>query len=122
MRTPRRIPEVTIARLPLYHRGLVDLAKSHSVTVSSEELAELAGVNAAKVRKDLSYLGTYGTRGVGYDVDNLLHQISQELGLTQNWPVVIVGIVWAVGRRPGGRIGQGRCLQRQGGKGCQGGH
>ena len=92
MRTPRRIPEVTIARLPLYHRGLVDLAKGHSVTVSSDELADLAGVNAAKVRKDLSYLGTYGTRGVGYDVDNLLHQISQELGLTQNWPVVIVGI------------------------------
>src|SRR5260221_10024388 len=61
-------------------------------TISSERLAERAGVNAAKVRKDLSYLGSYGTRGVGYDVEYLLYQISRELGLTQDWPVVIVGI------------------------------
>ena len=59
--------------------------------MSSERLAELAGVNAAKVRKDLSYLGSYGTRGVGYDVEYLLYQMSRELGLTQDWPVVIVG-------------------------------
>src|SRR5947209_20563834 len=52
----------------------------------------MAGVNAAKVRKDLSYLGSYGTRGVGYDVEYLLFQMSRELGLTQHWPVVIVGI------------------------------
>lgn len=61
-------------------------------TVSSERLAELAGVNAAKVRKDLSYLGSYGTRGVGYDVEYLLHEISRELGLTHDWPVAIVGV------------------------------
>jgi len=60
--------------------------------VSSERLAELAGVNAAKVRKDLSYLGSYGTRGVGYDVEHLVRQITQTLGLTHDWPVVIVGI------------------------------
>jgi redox-sensing transcriptional repressor len=60
--------------------------------VSSERLAELAGVNAAKVRKDLSYLGSYGTRGVGYDVEYLLHEISRELGLTHDWPVAIVGV------------------------------
>jgi redox-sensing transcriptional repressor len=65
---------------------------STTITVSSERLAELAGVNAAKVRKDLSYLGSYGTRGVGYDVEYLLFQISRELGLTQDWPVAIVGI------------------------------
>ena len=63
-----------------------------TTTISSERLAELAGVNAAKVRKDLSYLGSYGTRGVGYDVEYLLFQMSRELGLTQDWPVVIVGI------------------------------
>jgi redox-sensing transcriptional repressor len=63
-----------------------------TTTVSSERLAELTGVTASKVRKDLSYLGTYGTRGVGYDVDNLVRQIGRELGLTENWPVVIVGI------------------------------
>ena len=68
------------------------LRTTHVGTVSSERLAALAGVNAAKVRKDLSYLGSYGTRGVGYDVEFLLHQISRELGLTHDWPVVIVGI------------------------------
>src|SRR5688500_14319768 len=68
------------------------MAESRVSTISSERLAERAGVNAAKVRKDLSYLGSYGTRGVGYDVEYLLYQISRELGLTQDWPVVIVGI------------------------------
>src|SRR5205823_12887906 len=68
------------------------MAEQGSATVSSEELAEAAGVNSAKVRKDLSHLGTYGTRGVGYDVAYLIHQIRRELGLTQHWPVVIAGI------------------------------
>lgn len=68
------------------------LADEKITTVSSERLAELAGVNAAKVRKDLSYLGSYGTRGVGYDVEYLVFQMSRELGLTHDSPVVIVGI------------------------------
>jgi redox-sensing transcriptional repressor len=89
---PRRIPEATVARLPLYYRALVEMAEQRIPTVSSDRLAEMAGVNAAKVRKDFSYLGSYGTRGVGYDVEYLLFQISRELGLTQDWPVVIVGI------------------------------
>ncbi len=91
-RSPRRIPDASVARLPVYHRGLQELLRNRQLTVSSEALAELAGVNAAKVRKDLSYLGTYGTRGVGYDIENLVRQIARELGLTENWPVVIVGI------------------------------
>ncbi|MBW3614347.1 MAG: redox-sensing transcriptional repressor Rex [Actinobacteria bacterium] len=88
----RRIPEATVARLPLYLRSLVEVAEAKVPTISSERLAELAGVNAAKVRKDLSYLGSYGTRGVGYEVEYLLYEISRELGLTQDWPVVIIGI------------------------------
>src|SRR3954447_21731120 len=88
----RRIPEATVARLPVYLRSLAELVDSRITTVSSERLAEMAGVNAAKVRKDLSYLGSYGTRGVGYDVEYLLFQMSRELGLTKDWPVVIVGI------------------------------
>lgn len=91
-RARRRIPEATVARLPLYLRSLFEVADAKVSTISSERLAELAGVNAAKVRKDLSYLGSYGTRGVGYDVEFLLYQISRELGLTQDWPVVIVGV------------------------------
>jgi redox-sensing transcriptional repressor len=80
-----------VARLPVYLRILYDLAADRVASVSSERLAELAGVNAAKVRKDLSYLGSYGTRGVGYEVDYLTYQMSRELGLTHDWPVVIVG-------------------------------
>ena len=68
------------------------MAEAQTTTISSERLAEMAGVNAAKVRKDLSYLGSYGTRGVGYDVEYLLFQMSRELGLTHDWPVVIVGV------------------------------
>ena len=81
-----------MARLPVYLRTLVEVNAEQVATISSERLAELAGVNAAKVRKDLSYLGSYGTRGVGYDVEYLLFQMSRELGLTKDWPVVIVGI------------------------------
>jgi redox-sensing transcriptional repressor len=88
----RRIPEATVARLPVYLRSLLELAESKVPTISSERLADMAGVNAAKVRKDLSYLGSYGTRGVGYDVEYLLFQMSRELGLTHDWPVVIVGV------------------------------
>jgi redox-sensing transcriptional repressor len=89
---PRRIPEATVARLPVYLRSLLELEGANVTMVSSERLAERCGVNAAKVRKDLSHLGTYGTRGVGYDVEVLLAQISRELGLTQDWPIAIVGL------------------------------
>ncbi|MBB1252394.1 redox-sensing transcriptional repressor Rex [Streptomyces alkaliterrae] len=88
----RGIPDATVARLPLYLRALTALSERSVPTVSSEELASAAGVNSAKLRKDFSYLGSYGTRGVGYDVEYLVYQISRELGLTQDWPVVIVGI------------------------------
>ncbi len=91
-RPERGIPEATVARLPVYLRALTLLADRNVATASSEELAEAAGVNSAKLRKDLSYLGTYGTRGVGYDVNYLSYQIAREIGLTQDWSVVIVGI------------------------------
>src|SRR5271165_1762853 len=85
------IPEATVARLPVYLRALYGLAERGISTVASEELAAAAGVNSAKLRKDLSHLGSYGIRGVGYDVDYLVYQVSRTLGLTQDWPVVIVG-------------------------------
>jgi redox-sensing transcriptional repressor len=87
----RAIPEATVGRLPVYLRSLVEMAERGATTISSGDLAEAAGVNSAKVRKDLSYLGSYGTRGVGYDVAYLIHQVRRELGLTQHWPVLIVG-------------------------------
>jgi len=85
------IPEATVARLPVYLRALYGLAERGISTVASEELAAAAGVNSAKLRKDLSHLGSYGIRGVGYDVDYLVYQVSRTLGLTQDWPMVIVG-------------------------------
>jgi redox-sensing transcriptional repressor len=86
------IPEATVARLPVYLRVLTALAESGTPTVSSDALAAAAGVGSAKLRKDLSHLGSYGTRGVGYDVEYLVYQISRALGLTQHYSVVIVGV------------------------------
>ena len=80
-----------MARLPVYLQILIEQGEQGVGNISSEGLAELAGVNAAKVRKDLSYLGSYGTRGVGYEVDYLVYQMRRELGLDHDWPVVIVG-------------------------------
>lgn len=90
---PRRgIPDATVARLPDYLRVLGTMSARGIPSTSSEELATAAGVRSAKVRKDLSYLGTYGVRGVGYDVEHLAFQIATELGLAKDWPVVIVGL------------------------------
>ncbi|NCU86340.1 MAG: redox-sensing transcriptional repressor Rex [Actinobacteria bacterium] len=87
----RRIPEAAVNRLPVYLQILNNLHATNVLRFSSDELAVLAGVNAAKVRKDLSYLGSYGTRGVGYEVTYLIHQIKRELGLLREWNVVVVG-------------------------------
>lgn len=87
-----RIPEATVARLPVYLRALSTIAEAGQQTVNSDELALAMAVTSSKVRKDLSYLGTYGTRGVGYDVGLLVHQISRALGLTEAHSVVLVGV------------------------------
>lgn len=88
----RGIPDATVARLPVYLRVLKSLAEDGVTTVSSEDLASSCGVSPAKLRKDLSHLGSYGTRGVGYDVAFLTYHISRELGTSQPWGVVIVGV------------------------------
>lgn len=106
----RRIPEATVSRLPLYLRALGEAA-SVTETISSEELAARAGVNAAQVRKDLSYLGSYGTRGVGYEVSYLVRQINRRLGLDVELRVAIVGA---------GNLGQ--ALARYGGFPARGFH
>ena len=86
------LPEATVARLPEYLRALHHLAEAGHDTVSSEGLAAAAGVNSAKLRKDLSHLGRTGTRGVGYDVVVLIEQIEHVLGLTQRRGVALVGV------------------------------
>ena len=79
-------------RLPVYRRILSELLAEEREMVHSEEMATLARVNAAKLRKDLSLLGSFGTRGTGYDVAFLLAQIDRALGAEQDWPVIVVGI------------------------------
>jgi redox-sensing transcriptional repressor len=79
-------------RLPVYQRILAELVRTNVATVSSEQLAALAAVNAAKVRKDLSLLGSFGTRGSGYDPAYLIAQIEQALGVDKNWTIAVVGI------------------------------
>jgi redox-sensing transcriptional repressor len=86
------LPEATVSRLPEYLRALHQLAQSGQDTISSEALANAAGVKSAKVRKDLSHLGSYGTRGVGYEVALLVQQIEQVLGLTQRRNVALIGV------------------------------
>jgi len=87
-----RIPDATVARLPVYLRTLNRLAEQGIGTVSSGDLAEAAGVNSAQLRKDLSYLGSYGIRGVGYDVESLREHLGREVGSSQAWPLMIVGM------------------------------
>ena len=88
----RGLPDATVARLPGYLRALDAFTAGGVASVSSEELAGAAGVRSAKLRKDLSHLGSYGVRGVGYDVGHLSYQIARALGLTHDWPLVIVGM------------------------------
>ena len=104
-----QVPAASVARLPLYLRCLEQLRVDGVSTVSSSRLADLAGVNAAKLRKDLSHLGSYGTRGVGYEVPNLMLQIQRELGLDEQSPVIVVGL---------GNLGQ--ALAKHGGFGDRG--
>jgi redox-sensing transcriptional repressor len=85
------IPEPTLVRLTIYARCLADMVKEEETVVSSDELAHRAGVNAAQVRKDLSYLGSFGRRGVGYDVRHLSERIAVAMGLTRERTFIIVG-------------------------------
>ncbi len=91
-RPARGVPDATVARLPIYHEALGRLFDGHVEVVSSTALAEAAGVSPAQLRRDLSCLGSYGTRGVGYDVARLQRQIATHLGAASEWPVVIVGV------------------------------
>jgi redox-sensing transcriptional repressor len=88
----RSIPEASVARLAVYLRMLGELAEQGAATVSSDELAAATGVNPAKLRKDLSYIGSYGIRGVGYEVSALMYQLERTLGLNHRQAVALVGI------------------------------
>jgi redox-sensing transcriptional repressor len=86
------IPRKTIYRLSIYLRCLARLHENGIGTVSSEALAKAAGVKSTQLRKDLAYFGTFGTRGLGYDVAELFKKISEELGTSRLQPVILVGV------------------------------
>lgn len=93
----RHIPQSTVRRLSIYLRVLEDLEPRGDLTISSRDLAELAGTTSAQVRKDLSYFGSFGKRGLGYSIPELLSHLKEILGLNRSWGVAVVGA---------GRIGQ----------------
>ena len=86
-----KVSEFTVRRLSNYFRILLDLEKRNIPTVSSARLAELCGVTSAQVRKDLSYFGNFGTRGLGYKVEELKEAIMQILGLDHEWSMSLFG-------------------------------
>jgi redox-sensing transcriptional repressor len=86
------IPRKAVYRLSVYFRGLQRLKGNGIRTVSSEALAKAAGVKPTQLRKDLTYFGQFGTRGLGYDVEQLAEMISEVLGTTSLQPVVLAGV------------------------------
>ncbi len=92
MAKPPKVPEATIKRLSIYMRVLKDLIKKDVTVISSAELADICGVNAAQIRKDLTYFGEFGIRGVGYYVNQLHLDIRKVLGLNQRRNVALVGV------------------------------
>lgn len=85
------IPAATVARLPHYVRALDGMLAADRVTVSSQELAEAAGIQPALLRRDLSYFGSLGVRGVGYDVAMLRAELGRHVGAEEYWPLIIMG-------------------------------
>jgi redox-sensing transcriptional repressor len=86
-----KIPEMTIRRLSVYTRCLLQLEEDGVRTVSSQELAERFNLNSAQVRKDLAYFGEFGVRGIGYYVAGLKAELQRILGLDREWAVALVG-------------------------------
>lgn len=88
----KKISDSTINRLSKYYRTLERLQEKNIETVSSDEIAEIDGVTSAQVRKDLSFFGTFGKRGLGYNIEELKNNIGKILGLNQQWNVAVIGV------------------------------
>lgn len=87
-----QIPRKTVYRLSVYHRCLERLQSNEVATVSSATLASAAGVKPAQLRKDLGYVGQFGTRGLGYSVRELAGRLNEVLGTARLQPVILVGV------------------------------
>lgn len=89
--TEVRTPATTIERLPLYYRCVEKLNSQGIEVISSQELGDMIGIPSTQVRKDLSYYGEFGRRGVGYEVQNLIRNLKKILGLDKSWDLLLVG-------------------------------
>ena len=87
-----RIAEPTVERLVQYHRLLEQLSSEGRKVVSSQEIGQMLSLKASQVRKDLSYFGEIGKRGVGYHVDRLFAHVSEILASPKKWPIALVGV------------------------------
>lgn len=100
----KRVPDIVVARLPLYLRALSAMQNGGKEFTSSQEMAQWLGISSAQIRKDLSHFGEFGKQGTGYSVAGLQEKLRQILNLEREWPVVIIGagnIGSAVANYPG---------------------
>ena len=88
----QKISDSTISRLSTYYRTLTRLIEQKTETVSSEKIAEINGLTSAQVRKDLSFFGSFGKRGLGYNAVELRYQIASILGIDKKWNIALVGV------------------------------
>jgi redox-sensing transcriptional repressor len=88
----KKISDSTITRLSKYYRTLQTLISKEVETISSEDIADIESITAAQVRKDLSFFGTFGKRGLGYNTTELRDSIAEILGLKKKWNVALVGV------------------------------
>ena len=86
------VPDVVVSRLPQYVRTLTQLLAEGVQIANSQQLGEKLQITPAQIRKDLSYFGRFGKQGRGYNVDHLLEELKQILGLTVTWKVAVVGV------------------------------
>lgn len=88
----KEIPDIIVGRLPRYLRALVQMADTHHLTTSSQELGEYLGISAAQIRKDLSQFGGFGKQGTGYAVPYLIKQLQNILNVDRVWDMALVGL------------------------------
>jgi redox-sensing transcriptional repressor len=86
------VPDIVIARLPLYLRALTEMAAEGKSITSSQELGNRLGISSAQIRKDLSQFGEFGKQGTGYDIQFLMEQLQRILKVNRVWEVALVGV------------------------------
>jgi AT-rich DNA-binding protein len=87
----KRVPDIVVARLPLYLRALSAMQNGGKEFTSSQEMAKWLGISSAQIRKDLSHFGEFGKQGTGYSVSGLQQKLRQILNVEREWPIVLIG-------------------------------